>query len=95
LPGGKRPIELIKVETNELQNVPDAASAMERAITVNKADFVIGSWRTEAVLAMQDVAMDHKKIFFSQGAHPRATGRTTTGSFIWPRPGRPLSWSPA
>ena len=75
LAGSGRPINLIKIDTNELQNVPDAASAIERAITVNKVDFIIGSWRTEAVLAMQDIAMDHKKIFFSQGAHPSIAHR--------------------
>jgi branched-chain amino acid transport system substrate-binding protein len=60
--GVKRPVELVKVDTNELQSVPDAASAVERAITVDKVDFLIGAWRSEAVLAMQDVAMDYKKI---------------------------------
>lgn len=65
--GEKRPIEIVKVDTNELLSVPDAASAVERAITVDKVDFLIGSWRSEAVMAMQDVAMDHKKIFMSEG----------------------------
>jgi len=68
--GVKRPVELVKVDTNELQSVPDAASAVERAITVDKVDFLIGAWRSEAVLAMQDVAMDYKKIMITEGAHP-------------------------
>jgi branched-chain amino acid transport system substrate-binding protein len=34
-------------------------------------DFVVGGFRTEAVLAMQDIAMDNKKIFIGCGAaHP-------------------------
>jgi len=66
--GVKRPLELVKVDTNELTSVPDAALAIERAITVNKVDFIVGSWNTEPVLAMQDVAMDYKKIFITEGA---------------------------
>ena len=61
-------IELIRVDSNEIQSVPDATNAMERAITREKADFVIGGFRSEAVLAMQDVAMDYKKIFLGCGA---------------------------
>lgn len=64
----KRPIELIQVESNEMLSVSDATNAMERAITRNKADFVIGGFRSEAVLAMQDVAMDYEKIFLGVGA---------------------------
>jgi branched-chain amino acid transport system substrate-binding protein len=64
----KRRIELVKVDTNEIQSVPDATNAMERAITRDKADVVIGGFRTEAVLAMQEVAMDYKKLFLGAGA---------------------------
>src|SRR5215475_5908049 len=66
--GKKRKIELVRVDTNELQSVPDATNAMERVITRDKADFVIGGFRSEAVLAMQEVAMDYKKIFLGAGA---------------------------
>jgi len=64
-------IQLIKVETNELLDVAGAASAVERAITVDKADLIMGGFRTEAVFPMSDVAMDNKKLFFNCGA---ATG---------------------
>src|SRR3954463_6955172 len=51
--GGKKlKIELVRVDSNEIQSVPDATNAMERAITREKADFVIGGFRSEAVLAM-------------------------------------------
>jgi len=75
--GNKRlPIKLIKIDTNEILNVPDAASAIERAITRDKVDFLMGGFRTEAVFAMQDVAMDYKKIFIGCGAaHPELCGR--------------------
>ena len=67
--GGKKlKIELVRIDSNEIQSVPDATNAMERAITREKADFVIGGFRSEAVLAMQEVAMDYKKIFLGCGA---------------------------
>jgi len=72
----RRPIKLVKIDTNEILNVPDAASAIERAITRDKVDFLMGGFRTEAVFAMQDVAMDYKKIFLGCGAaHPELCGR--------------------
>ena len=67
--GGRRMrIELIRGDTNEIQSVPDATNAIERVITRDKADFLIGGFRSEAVLAMQEVAMDYKKIFLGAGA---------------------------
>jgi branched-chain amino acid transport system substrate-binding protein len=40
-------------------------------MTQDKVDFVVGGFRTEAVLPMQDIAMDYKKIFIGCGAaHP-------------------------
>jgi branched-chain amino acid transport system substrate-binding protein len=66
--GKKLKIELVRIDSNEIQSVPDATNAMERAITREKADFVIGGFRSEAVLAMQEVAMDYKKIFLGCGA---------------------------
>lgn len=64
----RRQLELVKVDTNEIQSVPDATNAIERAITRDRADFLIGGFRSEAVLAMQEVAMDAKKIFIGAGA---------------------------
>jgi len=61
-------IELIKTDSNEILSVTDAAAAMERLITVDKADFVVGGFRTEGVFAMQDIAMDYKTIFLGCGA---------------------------
>jgi len=66
--GAKRQIEIVKVDTNEIQSVPDATNAIERAISRDKADFLIGGFRSEAVLAMQEVAMDSKKMFLGVGA---------------------------
>src|SRR4030042_4491267 len=49
-------IQLIKADSNEVLSTTDAAAAMEKLITVDKADFIYGGFRTEAVFPMQDVA---------------------------------------
>src|SRR3990170_3266009 len=57
---------------NEIQSVPDATNAIERVITRDKVDFLVGGFRSEAVLAMQEVAADNKKLFLGAGAaHPQ------------------------
>ncbi len=61
-------IELIQSDSNEINSVTDATSAMEKLITVDGANFVIGGFRTEAVIPMQEVAMDNKMIFMICGA---------------------------
>jgi len=67
----KMKIKLIQADSNEFLNVTDATNAMERLMTQDKVDFVVGGFRTEAVLPMQDIAMEHKKIFIGCGAaHP-------------------------
>src|SRR3989339_1353767 len=67
----KMKIELVKSDSNEFINLADATNAMERLMTQDKVDFVIGGFRSEAVLAMQDIVMDYKKIFIGVGAaHP-------------------------
>jgi branched-chain amino acid transport system substrate-binding protein len=64
----KMKIELVKADSNEINSVPDATNAMERLITRDKVDFVMGGFRTEAVLPMQDIAMEHKVIFIGCGS---------------------------
>ena len=67
--GGKRmQVELVRADTNEIQSVPDATNAVERVITRDKVDVLVGGFRSEAVLAMQEVAMDYKKLFLGVGA---------------------------
>jgi branched-chain amino acid transport system substrate-binding protein len=69
-------IELVKADSNEFLNVTDATNAMERLVTRDKVDFVVGGFRSEAVLAMQDIAMEYKKIFIGCGAaHPELCTR--------------------
>src|SRR4030043_763968 len=64
----KMKIKLIQADSNEFLNITDATNAMERLMTQDKVDFVVGGFRTEAVFAMQDIAMEHKKIFIGCGA---------------------------
>jgi len=72
----KMPIELVKADSNEFLSVTDATNAMELLLTRQKVDFIVGGFRTEAVLAMQDQAMDYKKIFIGCGAaHPEICQR--------------------
>ncbi|MGO8988980.1 MAG: ABC transporter substrate-binding protein [bacterium] len=72
----KMKIKLVQADSNEFLNVTDATNAMERLMTQDKVDLVVGGFRSEAVLAMQDIAMDHKKIFIDVGAaHPELCER--------------------
>ncbi len=75
--GGKRvQVELFRGDTNEHQSIPDATNAIERVITRDKVDFLVGGFRSEAVLAMQEIAADYKKIFLGAGsAHPQLAQR--------------------
>ncbi len=67
----KMKIQLVKADSNEFLSITDATNAMERLMTQDKVDFVVGGFRTEAVFAMQDIAMDYKKLFLGCGAaHP-------------------------
>lgn len=66
--GRRKRIKLIKADSNEFLNVGYATNTMEMLFLKNEVDFVIGGFRSEAVLAMQDVAMDYQKIFISIGA---------------------------
>ena len=65
-------IELVQAESNEIFSPADAATAMERLITVDKVDSVFGGFRTEATFPMQEVAMDYKTLFTLYGASTMA-----------------------
>ena len=80
--GGKRmQVELVRADTNEMSSVPDATNAIERVITRDKVDFLIGGFRSEAVLAMQEVAMDYKKIFLGAGAAHSKLGANVESNY--------------
>ncbi len=61
-------IELTQADSNEMVSVADAVTAMERLMTKDEVDFVVGGFRSEGALAMQEVAMDYKTIFLGCGA---------------------------
>lgn len=80
--GGKKlKIQLIKVDTNEIQSVPDATNAVERAITREKADVLVGGFRSEATLAMQDIAMENKRLFLGCGAGDPKLGANVSADY--------------
>src|ERR671914_1441484 len=58
--GKRRQVELIRADTNEMTSVPDATNAIERVITRDKADFLIGGFRSEAVVAVEEMGMGLK-----------------------------------
>lgn len=67
--GGERlKLRLLKADTKELFSSQYAANMVEMLLIINRVDFIIGGFRSEAVYAMQDVAMDYHKIFISIGA---------------------------
>jgi len=61
-------IKLVQVDSNELVSVSDASSAAERAITVDNVDFLMGTIRSEAAAAVQEVAMEYQTIFMVCGS---------------------------
>lgn len=62
-------VQLVKVDTNEIFDPGDAVTAVEKAITSDKVHFLIGGFRTEAVMPYTELAAkDHKKIFMICGA---------------------------
>jgi len=64
-------IGLIKADDNSMLSIPDAVSAIERIITVDRVDFIVGGWRTEAALAQQEVMADHRVVWLNAGTtHP-------------------------
>jgi branched-chain amino acid transport system substrate-binding protein len=61
-------IKLVKVDSNELVNPADAATAAEKAITVDDVDFLMGTIRSEGAIAVQETAMDYQTIFMVCGS---------------------------
>jgi branched-chain amino acid transport system substrate-binding protein len=74
---GGRKIELVKADTNEMLSVSDAGSAYEKLITVDKVDFLVGGFRSDVVLAVQEQIASHRIIFIGAGGagHPSLNER--------------------
>ncbi len=93
----RREIELLKIDSNELKSVQDARTAMERAITVEQVDFVVGGFEIMAALEMQDVIADHETIWLGCGVAVsdmcRRVGRDYERYKYWFRAGPVNSWN--
>jgi branched-chain amino acid transport system substrate-binding protein len=74
-------VKLVQVDSNELASPLDAASAAEGAITVDKVDFLMGTIRSEAALAVQEVAMDNQKIFMVCGSSETKLSKNVTDNY--------------
>lgn len=61
-------VKLIQADSNEITSVDSAANMMEKLCMLYDVDFIVGGFRSEAVMVMQDVAMDYRKVFISIGA---------------------------
>ncbi|MDD3249204.1 MAG: ABC transporter substrate-binding protein [Smithellaceae bacterium] len=67
--GGKlHKVKLVQADDDCLTSIPNAVSAMKRLVNVNKVNFVVGGFRSEAVLAQQEVMADNKIIFLGTGS---------------------------
>ena len=83
--GGVLGRKLVVVTGDEGFEPSVGVASMERLITVDNVDFVVGGFRTEIVFPMRDKAMDHQKIFIITGA---ATNELLDcfGSLTYPPP---------
>lgn len=62
---GKK-LKLVVVDSGEMEEVNTLP--IEKMLSEHNISLIVGGFRTEAVLAMQDVAMNNKKIFLGCGA---------------------------
>ena len=63
--GSRHNVELIKIDSNEFQNVADAAAGAERAISKNGIHFLVGGVLDEAVAVIQEIAADNELIYIN------------------------------
>jgi branched-chain amino acid transport system substrate-binding protein len=61
-------LKLVQYDSNEDNNVADASSAAERAITADKMSYLMGTHRSEAGSAIQEIAVSNKVIFLGTGS---------------------------
>jgi len=59
-------LELVVADSEEIERVNTLP--LERMLSENNISVIVGGFRTEAVIAMQEVAMDHKTLFLGTGA---------------------------
>jgi len=66
--GGVLGRKLVVVTEDETTDLAQGRANMEKLITIDKADFVIGGFRSEIVFPMRDETVKHKKIFIMTGS---------------------------
>ncbi|MFQ6123797.1 MAG: ABC transporter substrate-binding protein [Candidatus Heimdallarchaeota archaeon] len=59
-------LELVVADSEEVERVNTLP--LERMLTEHNISVIVGGFRTEAVIAMQEVAMEHKTLFLGTGA---------------------------
>jgi len=67
LEGKSHQVKLVMADDDCLTSIPNAVSAMKRLVFVSKVHFVVGGYRSEAVLAQQEIMADNKVIYFGAG----------------------------
>lgn len=68
--GTPHEIMLVKADSNEFISVIDAVNALERLLTIDKVNLVVGSGRSEATMAYQELLPKYKVILQSISGHP-------------------------
>ena len=61
-------LELVIKDSDEIENPLAAGLPMESLLTEHNISVIVGGFRTEGVLVMQEIAMEHKTLFLGCGA---------------------------
>ena len=89
--GGKYPITLAIADTKGDASAPDAVTAVERAVSQDKVDLLIGGFGSSATLADQKVAIDNRVPYIITGASTHlVTRRGPQGNYGGLASGDPL-----
>lgn len=67
LNGKSYKVTLVQADDDCLTSIPNAVSAMKRLVNVSKVNFIVGGFRSEAVLAQQEVMADNKIMYLGTG----------------------------
>ena len=79
-------IDLIKIATNEILNPSGADGVTRMLANVAACNFFMGGFRTEAVKAYRDVAMDAGKLFIDCGAATEILQRSCVLNYTYFKP---------
>lgn len=74
-------VKLVQADDDCITSIPNAVSAMKRLVNVSKVDFIVGGFRSEAVLAQQEVMADNKIMYLGTGASSPALNERLAKDF--------------